>query len=325
MPKATCQTFALCSIALLALSACSTGETSDKQNTAREAAVEEYSGSVDWLIQEVPGQPITVPKDMSRAVALEDRRAIHNKQEEAIKSCMAEQGFEYETQAFPEDGGEDLTLAYYFEGMTPLGDVEAARESGYGPPLERDMQGPSGQDDSDPPGFHTALLGGEPADGAPGVVTVDTSQGLIRVNTNSCIGKANGAVFGDSTQYAELEIQLDDIRQQMEDIVSSDPDYLQARDQWQTCMKDGGFPDEEKPEYFRNALSSSLQLGQITESEYYEKSKESAVDNAECVNSSGYVQAYNTAVEKAAKQVGAKAESTLTAYREITDKALGNA
>lgn len=325
MPKATCQTYALCSIALLVLSACSTGESDNEQNTAGEAAVKEYSGSVDWLIQEVPGQPITVPKDMLHAVALEDRRTIHDKQEEAIKSCMAEQGFEYEPQSFPEDDGEVRSLAYYFEGMTPLGDVDAARKSGYGPPLERDLQGPSGQDDSDPPGFFVALIGGEPADGEHGVIKVDTSQGPIHVNTNSCVGKANGAVFGDSAQFTELEIQLDDIRDQMEDIVSSDPDYLQVRDQWQTCMKDRGFAGEEKPEHFRNTLSSFLQQGQITESEYYEKSKESAVDNAECVNSSGYVQAYNTAVEKAARQVGVKAESTLSAYREITDKALDKA
>lgn len=281
---------------------------------------QQYEGSIEWLVQEVPNQPLIVPSDLTRQVALDDRKAVHQSQEESIRSCMAAQGFDYEVIPFPENGMEDRSLATYYEGMPPLGDVDAARAKGYGPPPTGERQEPE-QDDNLGEDYYLALLGKQPVEGSPGVIRVDDIAGHTLVQTNSCIGKANDKLFESGELFTKLNLELDGIRMEMERIARNDVDFQEAKGSWQNCMSKKGF-EVESPEIYWKNLGRSFQSKEITEEEYYSKSTESSVDNAECINESGFVASYNAAVEKAARQVGVRAEATLTAYLELTNEAL---
>lgn len=307
------QRIALFSSTVFLLSSCALMPGSD--------AEQPYQGSIDWLVHEVSSQPLVVPADLTREVALGDRKTIHQRQEESIRLCMADQGFDYEVIPFPENGLEDRSLATYYDGMPPLGDVDAARNEGYGPPPTGKREEPD-QNDNLSEDYYLALIGEKPVEGAPGVIRIDDIIGHTLVQTNSCVGKANDELFGSGDLFTKLNLELDGIRMEMERAAANDSNFVEAKKKWHECMSERGF-DVQSPEIPWKTLSESFRRGEIDEGEYYSKSKESSVDNAECINESGFVASYNAATEKAARVVGVRAEATLTAYLELTKDALG--
>lgn len=279
-----------------------------------------YEGPIDWLIREIPGQPLKSARDLSLEVDQEKLKQVHQKQEDAIGECMKNKGFDYERLAFENAGYIEFSWATQLEGLPPIGDVGAAQEKGYGvPPSPRINASKSLIDGAEQPlEYSKALLGDPPVDGAEGVIRIEQPGGAKFIQTNSCIGEANRAIFPDGDGYSRTQAELKEIRYEIESIVDNDTEFLDAEREWQRCMSTRGF-QAKHPTSIWFDLVTRFHEGSITGEQFTAIAKESAPDNAECVNESGYIEAHNAALERAARTVAKRAEKTLVSYTEAVE------
>lgn len=289
-------------------------------NSNSADSMELYDGPVEWLIQQVPGQPIFVPRDIANEVSLEDREALFAREEIAISSCMAEQGFHYEPLPVEDYFISDNSRAADYPGRPPIDDVEAALSEAFGPPPSNSRS----DEDSNSNGgiaYSLALLGEPPEDGQQGVIRVNEPRGYTLYQTNSCIGRAKGVVYGDAEKALRINEEINSVLYEMEELVHNDPEYIESINKWRKCMAKNGIYSQH-PEEIPRALIADYLDGKITEQQYFAQGQESAVAHADCVVQSSFVAANNRAVETAARRVARQAERLLISYQEITENAL---
>jgi hypothetical protein len=153
--------------------------------------------------------------------------------EEEVGACLKKEGFEY----YPENGSQAQTDAFALQSKNR---ADFVKKFGYGisTVLELPKIGTKSKQDqyldklskADKRAFNVAFLGVDPdkpsaAGQAPGL------------DTKSCLGKAQKAIFGDIAALTALGQKFEDLAKR----VNSDAKVVRAVREWSACMKKGGF------------------------------------------------------------------------------------
>ncbi len=249
---------ALCATAVLALSACSSGEKgqsgADSADDYVPSPLEEYL-SVLWEGPEFNE---------------DDWKEQEKKREELIAQCMADEGFEYTPNS--SDNGMVVMSSDDQEGPA-WGSREFAEQYGYGtidwPGMEDTEQEP-GVDYVDPnsdyveslsqseqEAYWVALHGEQQFTEAEGDSDLDFEEDPdiegeeyeYRWEDNGCWGWADNEVTMNSPENATADMwedpEFEDLFAEMESLwtaTEEDPAYRQIAADWASCMAESGFP-----------------------------------------------------------------------------------
>lgn len=165
--------------------------------------------------------------------------------QEAVRTCMAEQGFEYIPAVYPQP---DVATMEFDQ-------VEYARTQGFGITTwygnEEQMSGPAvdwvdpnqaiveAMSESEQAAYYEALYG-PPVEGE---VSEDGETGVTMVSGfgAGCQGEASEEIYGNQNQvYEVMSAELEDMYER----VQADPRIAEANQEWVGCMSDRGYSYE---------------------------------------------------------------------------------
>jgi len=212
------------------------------------------------------------PTSIGDALGLPDEQAFRERErdvQEAIRQCMADEGFDY----VPVDPSE-MNIELAGPGIRP--DAEFRRQYGYGVTTRLDRTGEG--DDTDPNAairealsdtdreaydraLHGDLAAGVGGDGevfiqvGPGGEMSGTEAGTpVEPEDAGCFGKAQSEVGGDDAFNPEIGRQL----MEMEERIQSDARMVAALEAWSSCMREAGF-EYDSPRDIHGDLFERLQ------------------------------------------------------------------
>lgn len=174
--------------------------------------------------------------------------------QEAVRRCMAEEGFDYipvepppESFAFDDTTQEEFAAKQGFGITTWIGNEEqfAGQESEWVDPNQEIVEAMS---DSEREAYFEALYGSEEEQQEGMTVETDPDSGEeIYISEGfgpGCYGEAQEAEYGNQDDlWEELGPELE----AMYERVQADPRIVEANQEWSTCMSEEGY-DFESPE-----------------------------------------------------------------------------
>jgi hypothetical protein len=110
---------------------------------------------------------------------------------------------------------------------------------------------------------------------------VDMEGNTFRWNRESCFAEAQRHVFGDDLRYAQLNYDVDVIRNRIVSQSMQDPVYLAAIKQWKSCMAHQNLIYEQ-PGDAAGALVEAYKSGAINTMELRRQEINIATADAEC-------------------------------------------
>lgn len=171
--------------------------------------------------------------------------------QEAIRRCMAEEGFEYRPVLPPEEA---------FQVLGPEDEEERVRTQGFGittwfgneEEMDRGMEweDPNQEmleemSDSERQAWQDALWGTQEEQEEDMEVEIDEETGeTIQMMTGygaGCQGEAMEAEYGDMNQTQELWEQLQPAMDAMYERVEADPRIVALNEEWSACMAEAGY------------------------------------------------------------------------------------
>lgn len=198
-------------------------------------------------------------EDFNEEEAQAEAEAMNAEVEQAVATCMAEEGFEYT----PMDTSGMISLAEQGEDFDP---IENARQNGYGmftfddsveaDPDAEEFVDPNqayleSMSESEQAAYYEALNGASVEYDEDAEMETDWNW-----EEQGCYGEAQHEVFenGDSEmsamnavysdpQWSELMTELGELYTQAQ----SDPRMVEIDGEWATCMADAGHPDIANP------------------------------------------------------------------------------
>jgi hypothetical protein len=157
---------------------------------------------------------------------------LQRKAEELVGACMKKEGFEYYAESIGFNPAAIETQAKDREAF--------AKKYGYGIStlIELPKAGTKTKNEAylaklskaDKRAYNIALLGVDPD--KPGA-----TEGVNGLDTKTCVGKANAALFGDLAAISTLTTKFDDMTKR----IASNPTVVKAVREWSACMKKSGF------------------------------------------------------------------------------------
>ncbi|MFP3913432.1 MAG: hypothetical protein ACLFWM_01030 [Actinomycetota bacterium] len=179
--------------------------------------------------------------------------------QEAIRQCMAEQGFEYQPVMPPEEAfsvsevdEEERVRTQGFGITTYFGNEE---EMGMGQEFEDPNQDMLEEmSDSERQAWQEALYGTQEEQEELMETEIDEETGETMMTSTGfgagCQGEAYEAEFGDQEQtqdlWRELEPQMEEMRQRVE----ADPRIVELNEEWSACMAEAGYEFESRNDMY---------------------------------------------------------------------------
>lgn len=258
----------------------------------------------------------------------EEDRLLHNAEQELIRRCMAEAGFEFAPSPYPPADVIDTRQRLEAVGpfFAPFGvDVEAATANGYeiaarlAPPTED----PEAADrtivdrltETERQAWERAFSG----DGSEFVEVELPDGSRVGQSTGGCLGDALRTLYGDPQTYLEARLPVDNARSRVEQQASSDAAFVSAEARWAECMRDLGVDVRSRRDAI--AMATAAYDSPASAAGFAAESRIAAAD-AECSATTGYAEAAADAWARARQDVLADLEGQLLAYDETPRAAL---
>lgn len=256
----------------------------------------------------------------------DEERTLHAAEQEYIRRCAAEAGFEFISTAYEEL--ERLKSAAAETDLPPFGsdDVEAAAENGYGF-SERLAEVPN----SDPEATNRAIyesLSPEEQLRYDMTISGDTDNevevelpngGVVSTPRDGCISDVRRLLYGDLERYIELVSIAINVEGRIRAEAASDPEFIAAEAGWAACMRDSGWDVSSQADAI--ALAAAAYETQ-DDAAARRKEIEVATDDATCAAETGSVAAAQRALAAARTKVAGDLEGELLAHQEMRLDAL---
>lgn len=250
-----------------------TGDTEGGEETSTEGSNEESSseGSDDaQTLAEFFGWDASADQAAMEAQFREREVRI----QEAIRQCMAEQGFEYQPMLPPERGvvvdaggesHEEWVEEHGFGVTTWFGNEEEFEDEGvaWEDPNQEMLDAMS---EAERQAWYEALYGTEEEQMADTTVTIDEETGeTIYYSTGfgaGCQGQAYEAEYGKSQElWEELNPAMEEMWQRIE----ADPRVVEANENWAACMQEAGYEVTTRNEMYETVYQDfQARLEEIT-------------------------------------------------------------
>ncbi len=192
----------------------------------------------------------------------EDERRI----QELVRTCMAEQGFEYipveqpaESFDFGPQDQREFVEKQGFGISTWYGNEEVFE----GPSEGQEFVDPNqaitdGMSESEQDAYFGALYGTpeEHAELEETVIDEETGEEYTTFSGHGpgCYGAAQAEVYGSFEQNDEVFAQLEPIYEELEQRMAADPRIVEANGTWSACMADRGYDYESPQDFYETAI-----------------------------------------------------------------------
>lgn len=180
--------------------------------------------------------------------------------QEAIRRCMAEQGFDYQPVLPPDSA---------FQVYGPEDEEERVRTQGFGITtwfgnedqmdrgeewVDPNQDALEEMSDSEREAWQEALHGTQEEQEELMELEVDEETGeTVHMMTGfgpGCYGEAQEAEYGDMNQTQELWEQLQPAMDQMHQRVEADPRIIELNEEWSSCMAEAGYEVESRNDMY---------------------------------------------------------------------------
>ncbi len=256
----------------------------------------------------------------------DEARTLHAAEQEYIRRCAAEAGFEFIPTAYEEL--ERLRAAAGNTVLPPFGsdDVEMAAKEGYG--LSERI---SDVADADPEAANRAIFEGLSAEEQRRyalLITGDTDDeievtlpngAVVSTPRDGCISDVRRLLYGDLARYIELNSIAINMEGQIQAEAAGDPDFIAAEARWSACMHEKGWDVDSHTDAVVLA-GSGYEGGDSATAR--ETEIVIATDDAGCAVESGSVAAAQRALTAARTKVAGDLEGEILAYQEMLLSAL---
>lgn len=186
------------------------------------------------------------------------------RRQELIRTCMADEGFDY-TPAMPPEGS--------FQAFGPGDEEEMARTQGFGISTWYGNEDQFGADqemewvdpnqemieamsDSERDAYYTALHGTEEErmEGARTETDPETGDEITIMEGfgAGCDGEANEEIYGDQSQVSELWEEIGPEMEAMQERVQADPRIVEWNQDWSACMAEAGYEYESQQNMYES-------------------------------------------------------------------------
>lgn len=250
--------------ASMLLAACGQGGTSTDSSTDGDDQTEDATGGGDGSLADFFGYASEDPQE-AQAQYLDDEA----RRQELIRTCMAEEGFDYTPVVPPEES---------FQVWSPGDEEEFAKTEGFGittwygneDSFDRGMEWEDpnqemveAMSETEQTAYYEALYGTEEEQMEGSTTEIDPETGEEYMTSEGygfgCDGEASTEIYGDFSQTSDLWEEIGPEMEALYERVAADPRVVELDEEWAACMSDAGFEYESRNQMYETVYEDFQQ------------------------------------------------------------------